>query len=418
MKEATSELVRINDKGEAHPVGVVASRRMRDRSGAFRVLPAPKHVVFMRYTGEDGRRDEEDGAIVKLAGEITAPAALCDVIAMLGHTRWQGELVVLSGDAQRSIFLDYGNIAGALTNVPDERLGEVMYRYGALDEGQLGRVIEGVKAGGRFGEVATELGFLSPEDIYHYLGKQIEEILFRAIGVDDGTFFFLDGFDAERLVSRHTMSVSMLLMDGVTRLDEIRYFRQRIPSEDWVPVKTEVAEPPSEEWRDLYDAIDGQRNVADLGRLSGWGEFETTKAIYTLTQSKHVKMCRPRMVGGAEGVVVAANDALRTIHQRVDEVGRGTGLRSTLDGFAVGGGVYVMLFRGAGPQADGTFAPETVVKNVGKVAGGDPEHYLKEKLHEYVAFALFSAGGILGSEGEATLGTELETLLGSLQPRG
>ena len=104
MKEATSELVRINDKGEAHPVGVVASRRMRDRSGAFRVLPAPDHVVFMRYTGEDGRRDEEDGAIVKLAGEITAPAALCDIIAMLGHTRWQGELVVLSAcDTQRGV---------------------------------------------------------------------------------------------------------------------------------------------------------------------------------------------------------------------------------------------------------------------------------------------------------------------------
>ncbi|RLB47420.1 MAG: hypothetical protein DRI90_26365, partial [Deltaproteobacteria bacterium] len=298
MKEATSELVRINDKGEAHPVGVVASRRMRERSGAFRVLPAPDHVVFMRYTGEDGRRDAEDGAIVRLAGEITAPAALCDIIAMLGHTRWQGELVVLSGDVRRSLFMDYGNVAGAVTSAVDERIGAVMYRFGALDDAQLAQIVERVEAGGRFGEVAIELGLLTPEQVFHYLGKQIEEVLYAALSVEDGTFFFLDGFDPERLVSRHALSVSLLLMDGVTRLDEIRYFRQRIPSEDWVAVKTQLSEPPGAERRALYDAVDGKRSIAELGRETGLGEFETTKAVYALTQSKHVKMSRPRLVGG------------------------------------------------------------------------------------------------------------------------
>ncbi len=418
MKDPTSELCRINDKGEAHPVGVVASRRMRQRGGAFRVLPAPEHVVFMRYTGEDGRRDAEDGAVVRLAGEITAPAALCDIVAMLAPTRWQGELVVLSGEVRRSIFMDYGNIAGVVTTAVDERLGAVMYRFGALDDAKLDQVVEGVEAGGRFGEVAVELGFLTSEQVYHYLGKQIEEVLFAALSVDDGTFFFLDGFAPDRLVSRHALSVNLLLMDGVTRLDEIRYFRQRIPSDDWVPARTELAEPPDSERRELLDAVDGKRSIAELGRLTGLGEFETTKAVYALTQSKHVKMHRPRMVGGPEAVVVVANDALHAIHGRVDAEGRGTELRSTLESFAVGAGVYDMLFRGAGPQPDGSFTPSVVVENVGSVAGGDAEHYLKEKLHEYVSFALFSAGSVIGSEAESMLSQQLECSLGNLQPRG
>src|ERR1044071_6528951 len=83
MKEARDELVRIDGRGEAHPIGVVAGQRMRAREGAFRVLPSPRHVVFMRYTGEDGRRDAEDGAIVRVAGEVTAAGALCDVLALL-----------------------------------------------------------------------------------------------------------------------------------------------------------------------------------------------------------------------------------------------------------------------------------------------------------------------------------------------
>ena len=97
MDDVRDELARISDKGEIHPIGVAASRRLRAREGTFRVMPAPEHVVFMRYTGEDGRRDEEDGAVVRLAGEIIAPAALCDIVAMVGHSRWAGELVVLNG---------------------------------------------------------------------------------------------------------------------------------------------------------------------------------------------------------------------------------------------------------------------------------------------------------------------------------
>src|SRR6187431_2392520 len=104
MKEARDELVRIDARGEAHPIGAVASQRMRARAGAYRVLPSPSHVVFMRYTGEDGRRDAEDGAIVRLSGEVTAPGALCDVLALLAQTGWRGELVVLDGDDVRSVF--------------------------------------------------------------------------------------------------------------------------------------------------------------------------------------------------------------------------------------------------------------------------------------------------------------------------
>src|SRR6187431_357624 len=108
MKEARDELVRIDARGEAHPIGAVASQRMRARAGAYRMLPAPDHVVFMRYTGEDGRRDAEDGAIVRLAGEVTAPGTLCDVLALVGQAGWRGELVVLDGDDVRSVFLEQG----------------------------------------------------------------------------------------------------------------------------------------------------------------------------------------------------------------------------------------------------------------------------------------------------------------------
>src|SRR6478752_2422055 len=287
MKEARDELVRIDARGEAHPIGAVAGQRTRSRAGAYRVLPSPKHVVFMRYTGEDGRRDAEDGAIVRIAGEVTAPGALCDVIALLGQTGWRGELVVEDDDRVRSIFFESGNVVGALTNVDDERIGSVLYRYGALDAAQRDRVLEASKAGRRFGEAALELGYLTQEALYAHISKQIEEIVFSTLTVADGTFFFLDGFDATRLVSHHTLGANALLMDGVTRMDEIRYFRVKIPSAEHVPVRLTGRAAP-DDYAKLYDAIDGRQSVEELGRSTGLGEFETTRGLYALVQAHHV----------------------------------------------------------------------------------------------------------------------------------
>src|SRR5689334_25315831 len=126
MRDGKAELVRIDKRGEAHPIGTIASQRLRARAGTYRMLPAPGHVVFMRYTGEDGRRDAEDGAVVRVAGEVTGPGALCDILALLGQTGWRGELVVEDRQQVRSIFFDQGNVVGANTNVDDERIGSVL----------------------------------------------------------------------------------------------------------------------------------------------------------------------------------------------------------------------------------------------------------------------------------------------------
>jgi hypothetical protein len=209
----------------------------------------------------------------------------------------------------------------------------------------------------------------------------------------------------------------MLLMDLVTRLDEMRYFRGKIPSDDWVPVLMDRETPPEEGYQKLFIAVDGKTSLAELGRITGLGEFETTKGIYALAQSKYVTMHPPRVTGGVPGIVKTANAALRTLHRRVDDAGKGDGFRSSLSGFAAGGGMYAILFRSAGPADDGSFAPRVIADNL-DVAGDGEEDFLKEKMHEYVSFALFSAGGALGKDAEHELAQAVEESLRLLHPHG
>ena len=419
MKDGRPELVRIDAQGQAHPIGNVASQRMRARAGAYRMLPAPKHVVFMRYTGEDGRRDVEDGAIVRLSGEVTAAGTLCDILALVAQTGWRGELVVLDGDEARSLFFEQGNVVGAVTNVEAERLGSVLYRFGAITGEQQAQVLAGMQGGKRFGETAIELGVLAQEQIYAYISRQIEEIVFATMTVDDGTFFFLDGFDDARLVSRHTMSANALLMDGVTRMDELRYFQQKIPSAEHIPFRVENRGIPSHEFQVVFAAVDGKLSVGEIGRHTGLGEFETTKALYALVQSQHVTIHQPRVSGGPTSLVSAANGALRAIFAAAQSAGKAEEVRTNLALFAVGAGVYDILFRKAGPDESGALDAETVAANSVVVAGGaDQDNLLRQMLHEYVSFALFSAGAALGSGAEGELVKLVAPALVGLRPQG
>src|SRR6478736_448326 len=109
MDDERLELVRIDTTGTAHPVGKTASQRMRARQGAFRLMPAPPHLIVMRFVGEDGRRDPEAGAI-------------CDIVTLIGQAGWKGELVVQDGVHTRSIFFEPSHVIAASSTVEIERL--------------------------------------------------------------------------------------------------------------------------------------------------------------------------------------------------------------------------------------------------------------------------------------------------------
>jgi hypothetical protein len=306
-----------------------------------------------------------------------------------------------------------------VTNVDGERLGSVLYRFGAITDEQRSQVLALTQNGKRFGEAAIDLGMVKQDQIYAHMARQIEEIVFATMTVGDGTFFFLDGFDDGRLVSRHTVSANALLMEGVTRMDELRYFRQKIPTAEHIPFRVENRGTPAPEFQTVHAAIDGRQSVGELGRGTGLGEFETTKALYALVQSQHVTIHQPRVSGGPSALVSAANGALRAIFSVAQSAAKSHELRQNLASFAVGAGVYDILFRKGGPDETGALNPEVVAANSVVMAGSaDQDNLLKQMLHEYVSFALFSAGAALGSGAESELARQVAPALAGLRPQG
>lgn len=415
--DARSELVRIDTRGAVHPIGATASQRLRSRPGAYRVLPSPDHVVFLRYTGEDGLRDQEDGAVVRLAGEVTRPGGLCDIIGLLGQAGWRGELLVMESAATRRVFFDRSNIVGVQTNADNERLGHVLYRFGAITKEQLERLETQIEQTQRpTGELVVELGFVGQSEVFRALRKQVDEVVLGALTVADGTFFFLEGFDDGLLTTHQVVHANAALMDAVQRVDEIKYFRERVPSGDHVPRRsTGSIGPVPPEFDATYRAIDGIASIAELGRMTGRGEFAITKDVFTLLRHGLIQLAPPSTTGSTQAIVSLANDALRLVHTLVDAVARGGPFRETLSSFTTGAGLYDVLFLRAGPARDGTLSAEAVCANIELVDAVDPEHTLRRMLHEYLAFALFSAQSLLAPDQRAECEERMSAVLAELQ---
>jgi hypothetical protein len=398
------DLLRVDSTGTVHSVGRTASQEMRARAGEWRLLPGPKDVCILRPEGREV-------AALKMAGEIRTPGAICDVVALAAQSSWTGEIVVLEADSQRAIYLDGGAVVGATTNVASERLGETLYRFGVITRAQLdAAVASSAVTGKRLGETAVDLEFVSPEELFPMMARQVEEVFYAALRVGSGVYYVFDRYDETQLARRHNMAAGALLMEGARRMDEMRFFRERIPNDGYIPTPKASDKKPPDELADAFAQCDGKRSIAEIGRRTGQLEFEVTRAVFQLVQGGFVVVVAPRPQG-AVAIVEAFNPALVAIHQRCDAAGKGGELREALSRFATGALVFDPLFFGAGPNPEGAFTSARVAKNLAAVAGEDPDAWLVQLLEEYVGFALFQAGSLLSRETEATLAGHVAEVL-------
>jgi hypothetical protein len=203
-------------------------------------------------------------------------------------------------------------------------------------------------------------------------------------------------------------------MEAARRMDEMRFFREKIPDDNFVPVAVPSKRPP-EELTEIYGHVDGVRTIAEICRTSGQLEFEVTRGIFQLLSAGclFVQASRPH---GPEAIVETFNRALVPIHDRADAAGKGQDLRNGLSGFATGGGIYDPLFMGAGPQKDGTLKPQRIASNIAMLAGDDPDAWLVELMNDYVGFALFQAESLVPREVHQKLQADVMEILKPLRP--
>jgi hypothetical protein len=411
-----------------------AARRLAQTPGRYRVVPTTGELILLQRVGDNPTaRDVSSLAItpgrVALAGEIDGVGGLVDVINFIHGNAWSGQLAVVDGNLRKTLFFRRGDIRTAASNVPEDRLGAILYRYGMVSEEVLAEAVKATGATSRLGQTLVERGALTPHDLYTYVRRQIEEIFYSVLVMMRGNFYFYRTGEDVGPTSQLQLSTKTLLFEGVRRIDELSYFRQKLPSSNVIVVRRHPAPTdrlgPKEQR--VLDLVDGKRDLGTIARTSHLGEFETTKVMYQLLQggwvqipdtTRSLPVAMPRRGDSLDDmfgrIIETFNSVFAKIFAAVKARGKEQALERGLESFFGSVAEFAPLFVGISLAADGTLPRDSLLANLRMAPTDNRLDYLHRGLNELLFFELFTAGEAVDRREEIELHQRLNQILGEL----
>ena len=136
-------------------------------------------------------------------------------------------------------------------------------------------------------------GALSRDDLQQALREQSSERIYEALRWERATFRF-ERFRVpeEAREAQLEMPATMLLMEGLRRVDEWRLIEQRVPNFDVVFSKDLAVRHPeglSDHEEQVLALVDGEHDVRSLIATTGLGAFDVCKTLYQLASSRLVR---------------------------------------------------------------------------------------------------------------------------------
>ncbi len=397
----------IGKDGDLQGFSRAARRRLAAQSGRYRLLPSPTGLLIWERTdgpaGPTGTPSGKKALAVALAGEIAGPGALCDVLNFIHFNQWDGGLWIVSQAVRKALFFEKGQLLSAQSSLVEDRLGNILVRVGKLTAEELIDCSREVTADRRLGTVLVERGIVTTHDLYEAVQRQIEEIFHSALLLRSGAFYFTKSLD-EAMPSRLHLDTQSLLLESLRRIDEMAYFRSKLPSPDVVLGRRPNQTPPELSGRTMavFKLVDDRRSLGEIASESRLGEFEATKAAFELLQrglvavraaTAVVREMPPTLLPTASGseLVDAYNGGLRRLHVLLGEKRKPTLLAEGVAAFVSGSVRFAALMEGVVVTGDGTLPRARLIENLAKVPHADGIARLREALAELLLFVLFLA---------------------------
>jgi hypothetical protein len=406
-----------------------AERKLQQYAGRYRIIPTAGEIVILQRVEPEGRAEGSTSALftgrVALAGDIEAVGGVIDAIHFIHSNNWSGQLAIIDGTTRKNVHFRRGDIKTAASNVPEDRLGAILYRYGVVDEATLSEALKSNSGAARLGQILVDKGALTAHELYTYVRKQVEEIFFSLLVLRRGAFYFYRTPDEVGPSSQLKLSTKALLFEGVRRIDELSYFREKLPSPEVVlvrrtPQPTDRIGPREQR---VLGLVDGIRDLGAIARLSHLGEFETTKVLYQLLQTGFIQL---RQAADALEVKAVATGSIDNLHasivdtfnavyakifSAVAEKGRREQLERGLVSFLASAEEFAPLFVGVQLMPDGRLPRDVVLANLHFAPTNNRVEYLHHGLSELLSFELFTAGEAVDRKEQEELHQKLDAIL-------
>src|SRR2546428_4278190 len=141
------------------------------------------------------------------------PTALFKLMREIYLGRKSGHLHFAHGKERRSLLIHDGHILHGTSDVVGEHLGDVLVRYGLLQQSELNLATQKVlRERKRLGAVLAEQGLMDTERLSNAVSLHVREILFNVAERGDGSYAFEDtGTDEGDTAASKLSTVEMIL---------------------------------------------------------------------------------------------------------------------------------------------------------------------------------------------------------------
>jgi hypothetical protein len=213
--------------------------------------------------------------------------ALPDLLQWLATARMTGTLQLERNKVSKSIFMENGEVVGCSSDDPPERLGQFLLARGKINEELLRAALEiQERERKHLGMILVEMGALSADELTAHLEAKAEETIYSLFDWQDAVFRFQQGESDETNNFPVRLRVEEVLLRGLKRYDEMQRIREVLNDPGIVLRRTDKVLPreilSNRMARTLYEAIDGERTLADILLHVHGSEYIVTKFLYEL----------------------------------------------------------------------------------------------------------------------------------------
>jgi hypothetical protein len=117
---------------------------------------------------------------------------LAEILMQLQEQKATGSLVLENNGAVKSIHLKEGNIVYASSNLPGDRLGEILLQQGKISPEQFHHSVQLLKETGKQqGAILVEAGYITAKELFEGLKWQVKEIIYSLFIWEEGQYHFV-----------------------------------------------------------------------------------------------------------------------------------------------------------------------------------------------------------------------------------
>lgn len=178
--------------------------------------------------------------------------------------RKSGQIIFKRGPVQKILFFQNGELVHVKTNVPEERLGEILLKLGKISEETYAQIERHLEPSEPIGESLSRKGLTSQRNVEEAVVHQIREVTLSLFSCFDGEFILLEKASLVRKDASVRVNVPYLIEDGIRRMKFHPALEEFLAKKIPYPKARTFQHILTEEEKRIFEAVKGEGTCRKL----------------------------------------------------------------------------------------------------------------------------------------------------------